>query len=132
MSNTDHQVKNVADRVMRQAKIPPEENFGSVIAILMIISIILTLIRVLQECNKNKLSDNCTAQDKYSLYGSEIKTYSVRRGWFTKLRIKKLLRQKMNKDQYEKYSLQLVNALLDNGETLKDDEIIALVEASNV
>lgn len=128
----DKKVQNIADRVIKQAKIPPEEKFGSVIAILMVISIILTLIRVLQECNKNKLSNLSSAQDKYSLYGSEIKSYAVQRGWFTKLRIKKILRKNMSRDQYAQYSLQLLNALLDNGENLKDDEIIALVEASNV
>jgi len=128
----DNKVKTVAERVMKQAKIPPEENFGSVIAILMIISIILTVIRVLQECNKNKLSSDCSAQDKCNLYGSEIKSYSTKRGWFTKLRIKKIMRQKMSRDQYAQYSLQLLNSLLDNGENLKDDEVMALVEASNV
>jgi hypothetical protein len=125
-------VKNVGNRVMKQAGIPEDEQFGSVIAILMIISIILTLIRVLQECNKNKLSQDCTEQDKYSLYGEEIKNYSIRKGWFTKLRIKKALRQNMSKEQYAKYSTRLLSALLDNGENLKDDEIIALVETSNV
>lgn len=129
---TDPKVQNVAERVMKQARIPPEENFGSIIAILMVISIILTVIRVLQECNKNKLSDNCLSQDKYNLYGSEIKEYSTKRGWFTKLRIKKIMRKNMSRDQYAKYSIQLLNALLDNGENLKDDEIVALVEASNV
>jgi len=125
-------VKNVGERVMKQAGIPEEEEFGSIIAILMIISIILTLIRVLQECNKNKLSSDCTAQDKYSLYGEEIKNYSIRKGWFTKLRIKKVLRQNMSKEQYSKYSMKLISSLLDNGENLKDDEIMALVETSNV
>lgn len=125
-------VKNIGDRVMKQAGIPEDEKFGSVIAILMVISIILTLIRILQECNKNKLSENCTAQDKYSLYGEEIKNYSIRKGWFTKLRIKKVLRNNMSKEQYSKYSMRLISALLDNGENLKDDEVMALVETSNV
>lgn len=125
-------VKNISERVMKQAGIPPEEQFGSVIAILMVISIILTLIRVLQECNKNKLSSDCTAQDRCSLYGEQIKNYSIKRGWFTKLRIKKVLRQNMSKEQYNKYSMRLMSALLDNGENLKDDEIVALVEISNV
>jgi hypothetical protein len=125
-------VKNIGERVMKQAGVPEEEQFGSIIAILMIISIILTLIRVLQECNKNKLSSDCTSQDKYSLYGQEIKNYSIRKGWFTKLRIKKVLRQNMSKEQYSKYSMKLISALLDNGENLKDDEIVALVETSNV
>lgn len=130
MINT--KVQNIAERVLKQAKIPPEENFGSVIAVLMVISIILTVIRVLQECNKNKLSETSSSQDRYNLYGSDIREYSIKRGWFTKLRIKKIMRKNMSRDQYAKYSIQLLNALLDNGENLKDDEIIALVEASNV
>jgi hypothetical protein len=124
-------VKNVGERVMKQSGIPEDEKFGSIIAILMVISIILTLIRVLQECNKNKLS-GAEPKEKCETYGQEIKTYSTRRGWFTKLRIKKVLRQNMSKEQYSKYGLQLTNALLDNGENLKDDEVMALVEASNV
>jgi len=125
-------VKRVSERVLKQAGIPEDENFGSIIAILMVISIILTVIRIIQECNKNKLSADCTAQDRCSLYVQELKSYSMKRGWFTKLRLKKLIRQKMSKEQYAKYSMPLLNALLDNGENLKDDEVTALVEMSNV
>lgn len=128
----NEKLKNIAEKVRQLAKIPEDENFGSVIAILMIISIMLTLIRVLQECNKNKLSSESTAKDKYDLYGSEIKGYSMRRGWFTKMRIKKILRQKMSREQYNKYSLPLLEALLSTGENLKDDEVITLVENANV
>ena len=48
-------LKKIAEKIRKKVDIPEEENFGSIIAILMIISIILTLIRVLQECNKNKI-----------------------------------------------------------------------------
>lgn len=98
----------------------------------MIISVILTLIRILQECNKNKLNKDCSLSDKCSLYGEQVKEYSVRRGWFTKMRIKKILRREMKPDDYNKYSLSIVNALLDNGETLTDEEIQTLVETANV
>ena len=128
----NEKLKAVAEKIRKLSNIPEEETFGSVIAILMIISITLTLIRVLQECNKNKLSQNYTAQDKYNLYGSEIRSYSMKRGWFTKMRLKKLIRQKMSKDQYCKYGLPLLNAMLDTGENLKDDEVVTLVEAANV
>lgn len=128
----NEKLKDIARRILRIADIPEEENFGSVIAILMIISIAITLVRVIQECNKNKVSDNMTSKDVYNLYGQEIRSYSLRRGWFTKLRIKKILRRKMSKEQYNKYGLKLVNAILDVGENLKDDEIITLVEAANV
>lgn len=128
----NEKLKNIASAVLKKANIPEQEVFGSVIAILMVISIILTLVRVLQECNKSKIGELATAQDKYALYGEEIKFYSIRRGWYTKMRIKKLLRRELTKEQYQKYSLYLVNAILDTGENLKDDEIITLVEASNV
>jgi hypothetical protein len=98
----------------------------------MIISIVLTLVRVLQECNKNKLSKDCAAQDKYNLYGSNIKEYSLRRGWFTKMRIKKVLRRELSKEDYQKYSFELLNAILDTGEKVTEDEIITLVENANV
>lgn len=128
----DPQLNAIASKVLSKAGISQEEKFGSVIAILMIISIILTVIRVLQECNKNKLPNNCSASDKYELYGQEIKEYSLRRGWFTKMRIKKILRQKLTQEDYEKYSLALVSALLDTGENLNNQEILCLVEAANV
>lgn len=128
----NEKLKNIAEKVRQLAKIPEEENFGSVIAILMVISIILTLVRVLQECNKNKLSQESTSQDKYNLYGTELKQYSARRGWFTKMRIKKILRQKMSREQYNKYSLPLLEALLSTGENLTDDDVVTLVENANV
>jgi len=128
----NEKLKNIAEKVRRLANIPEEENFGSIIAILMIISIILTLVRVLQECNKNKLSQESTTQDKYSLYGTEMKQYSSSRGWFTKMRIKKILRQKMSREQYNKYSLPLLEALLSTGENLTDDDVVTLVENANV
>lgn len=128
----NEKLKNIADRIRKLANIPEEETFGSVIAIVMIISITLTLIRVLQECNKNKLNNHSTFQDKYNLYGKEIRLYSTRRGWFTKLRIKRIIKQNMSKEQYSKYGLSLLNAVLDTGENLKDEEIITLVESANV
>jgi hypothetical protein len=128
----DIKLRAIGSKVLAKTNIPENEKFGSVIAILMVISIILTIIRVLQECNKNKLSANCTAADKYALYGEEIKEYSIRRGWFTKMRIKKILRKNLDQEQYAKYSLSLLSALLDTGENLNTEEISCLVEAANV
>jgi hypothetical protein len=125
-------LKALAIKILNKTTISQNEKFGSVIAILMIISIVLTLVRVLQECNKNKLSKDCAAQDKYNLYGSNIKEYSLRRGWFTKMRIKKVLRRELSKEDYQKYSFELLNAILDTGEKVTEDEIITLVENANV
>lgn len=127
------QLKNIALKVLSKTNMPKNnEHTFDPFTILMIISVILTCIRILQECNKNKLNKDCTTQDKYVLYGEQVKEYSLRKGWFTKMRIKKILRREMKPDDYNKYSLSITNSLLDNGETLTDEELQTLVEAAHV
>ena len=130
-NNLRDKLKIIAEKVLKQANVPNDEKFGSVIAILMIISIILTTIRVLQECNKNKTKEMST-ENKYQVYAENIRSYSKKRGWFTRLRIKRIIKRELNKEQYNQYGIKLTEALLDIGETLKDDEIVTLVEAANV
>ena len=128
----DKKLKEIAQKVIREAGLADDEKFGSVIAILMMISIILTVIRVLQECNKTKISQLSNAQDRFAIYGENIRTFSKNKGWFTKMRIKKIIRRELSPDDYAAYSARLVNALLNIGEDLKDDEVVTLVEAANV
>ena len=78
--------------------------------------------------NKNKIIGN-----RQEFYGKEIKNLSVRRGWYTKMRIKKLLRQNnCNKQLYKQYSNDIVTAILDVAENLKEDKIKILLEAADV
>lgn len=128
----DIELQKIANRVLARANVNNDQNYGSVLAILTIISIMLTCVRILQECNKTKIRSLPTAKDKYALYESEIKSYTMKRGWFTKMRIKKVLRNALSKDNYEHYGFNLLNAILDVGETLTEEEIKILVEAANV
>lgn len=126
-------LKNIALKVLQSTSLPKTDNHSfDPLTILMMISVILTVVRILQECNKNKLKGEYSASDKYKLYGDQIKEYSLRRGWFTKMRIKKVLRREMTPEDYNKYSLSIVNSLLDKGETLTDEDIQTLVEEANV
>lgn len=132
MANNE-KLKAIAIKILDKSTLPKEDNYGfAVVTILMMISIILTCVRILQECNKNKLTAQSTAQDKYAIYGEQLHTFSERRGWFTKMRIKKILRREMTREDYNKYSLSILNALLETGEVLTDDEIQTLVENANV
>lgn len=127
------ELKAIALKILNKSQVPKDDQHGfALITILMIISVTLTCIRILQECNNNKLSKLATQQDKYSLYGEQIKYFSSHKGWFTKMRIKKILRKEMSREDYYKYSLSILAALLDTGEVLTDEEIITLVEAANV
>jgi hypothetical protein len=129
----NEKLKAIAIKVLEKSRVPKEDNYGfAIVTILMIISIILTCVRILQECNKNKLTPQSTIEDRYTIYGEQLHTFSERRGWFTKMRIKKILRREMKKEDYEKYSLAILNALLETGETLSKDDVQTLVEAANV
>jgi len=129
--NNNEKLKVIAEKVLRKANIGDDQKFGSVIAILMVISIILTVIRVLQECNKSK-TQNMTAQDKSTVYGENIRSYSNKRGWFTRMRIKKIVRRELTVEEFNQYGIKLTESLLDIGEDLTDDEAYTLVEAANV
>jgi hypothetical protein len=130
MSN-DEKVKMLAERVLRSANIPNDQKFGSVIAILMMISIIIGAIRVLQECNKKKIKA-LTLKDKQKLYAQNIHDFSKKRGFFVRRRLKKLLREFISAEDYNKYGIKLVETILDEGEKLTDEEVYTLMEAANV
>jgi hypothetical protein len=135
MSNTNQKdsekLRAIAKKVLVNAGLESEEKFGSVLAILMIISLILTSIRILQECNKKRTQD-MTLDEKCVAYGEEIRDFSSKRGWFTRMRVKRLLKREMDREDYEKYGLTLLESILNIGEKLTDDEVKTLVENANV
>ena len=51
------ELENIGQKVLAETNIPEEEKFGSLIALLMVISICITAIRVIQECNKRNHFD---------------------------------------------------------------------------
>lgn len=108
-----------------------DENFGFVVTVLVIISIVLTVIRIIQECNKSVWA-RWTKREKYTYFGAQIKEKSEKPSWLTKRIIKKAIRKELSKENYEKYGLPIMNALLSTGASLTDDEIITLAEAANV
>lgn len=124
-------LEDIANKVLN--KMPPQdpEKFGFVITILMIISITLTLIRVIQECNKTK-TDQFSESEKCQYFGSEIKEKTKQRSWFTKRIVKKAVRKELPSELYKEYGVSLMNAILDTGTNLTEEEIKTLVEAANV
>jgi len=127
----NEKLKIIAENILKKSEIPQNKEYGSVIAILMVISIILTVIRVIQECNKSK-TKNMAVQDKYDMYGIDIRNFSKQRGWFTKMRIKKIIRKELDRDQYKKYADKLLYAILDEGQNLTNEQVTTLMEAANV
>lgn len=129
--NNEQKLQKLAEKVINKMPNKNDENFGFVITVLMVISIILTLVRVIQECDKSKLS-TFNQKEKCEFFGQQTKNLSIKRGWFTKMTIKKILRKELSKENYKTYGYDLMNAILDTGENLTEDEIQTLVETLNV
>jgi hypothetical protein len=124
----NEKLKLIANKVIEKSQIPEKDNYGfAIVTVLMVISIILTCVRILQECNKNKLLTMDQTQ-----YSKEIKILTNTRGWFTKMRIKKLIRKELTSENYRLYNKALLEAILDTGETLTEEETFTLMEAANV
>lgn len=124
-------LNNIAQRVMDNIEHNSEdEKFGSVVTVLVIISIILTLIRVIQECNKPILKWD--RNRKMGYFKSEIQNRSFKNNWYTKRIIKKTIRDAIGNDNYKIYGTSIMNGLLKSGENITDDESLTLMEVANV
>lgn len=121
-------LEDLAKKIISEAKLK-EENFGSAIIVLTMISILVGIIRVIQECNKNKLS-NLKFRDRCNLYSAQIKELSVRSGWFTKMKLKKIIRQNMPQKEYKLYGNQILEAILAVGQDLSYHDTELLLQAS--
>lgn len=132
MKTDNKKLNKIAQKVLDQIPNNDPERFGFVITILMIISITLTLIRILQECNKDTNKLLYSSQEKYAYYGEQIKTCSIKKTWFTKLTVRRIVRSQLGRDNYREHGAAVVDAVLNTGANLTEDEIITLVEAANV
>lgn len=121
MKNND-KVKDIAIDILNNQELP-EDKFGSVIMILMMVSIIVGAIRAIQECNKNK-SDNSV-----EFYKKRVRDISDRKWWFAKMRLRKIMRNELSTEDYKAYANTLCQAIFNKGVSVTDDEIKTLLEA---
>lgn len=126
----DPKLENLAKKVLSKTDMSNDDNYGSVMLILMVISIIISLIRVIQECQKKKLSNTDIAGQK-ELIKSEISNISIKRTWLNQLRLNRIIKNHMSKEDYQKYGSQLKNAILDSGPELDDNDTTALLNVIN-
>jgi len=126
----DPRLESLAKKVLAKTDIPQDDNYGSVMLILMVVSIIISLVRVIQECQKNKLS-GADRSSQEQLMKSEIENISIRRTWLNQLRLNKIIKKHMSKEEYNKYGYQIRNAILDSGSELDNEDTAALVNIIN-
>lgn len=97
-----------------------DENFGSIVLTIVIIGVILNLIRVIQECNR----------DDDAKFAKTTKDLCAKRGWFTKMRIRKAIRKEIGIANYKTYGKSLMESILETGDELTEEQLLELLEAS--
>lgn len=130
--NSNPKLEILAKKVLSKVNIDnaTKEKFGSVVIILMVISIILTLVRAIQECRKNQLFalDN---NSQCKLIREEIKNISIKKNLLNQFRLNRILKQQMPKEDYKQYGKQLKNAILEYGSTIDEEDSSTIVNALN-
>ena len=124
-------VEKIAKKVLNNMQLPKDKDYGiDPITILMVISIILTLIRVIQECRKNRQ----LVKDKneyVSLMKRDIQDAILKDSWLNRFRLQRIIKQNLTKDQYKAYGKPLQHSIMGTGINLTEDEIYTLMEAAN-
>jgi hypothetical protein len=118
-------------KILNKVDNKPQDEHGSIILIVMVISVVLSLIRVIQECNSKKLV-LLNRPQQFQLMGESMKTIAMKRTLINQWRLKRILKNKLSPQDYRLYGQSLQRAIMDTGAHLTDDEISTLLEASNV
>lgn len=124
------QIKNEIVRKANAANRNVASRYGFVdpITVLMLISIMIGLIRVVQECRKDKLSRTNNRKEQAGIIKDEILSLGPKPGLFQKRKIKKILVANMSKEQYKLYGSHTYDELVNVGSTVTDEQVLALLE----
>lgn len=131
--NIDPKLEAIAMKVMDKMKLntTKKDNYGNIIIVLMIIGIVLALIQIIQNCNKSKLL-LFSNKEKSKFMHNEVRNICIKKSFLNTWRLKKLIKEKLNSEDYKAYGTQLREAIMDTGVELTEDETYTLVEAANV
>jgi len=114
------------------SKVKETDRYGiDPLTIIILIGIAVNVIRVIQECNKNK-TKKLKFGEKVDLLSTDIKFRSNNHSFFTRLKIRSIIKKHLNKSQYKVYKEPLLETLLEIGKKVKEEQVLALLEHENV
>ena len=123
-------LENIAHKIINKANIKNEDYSFDPITIIIVIGVILSLIRVIQECRSNKRK-----KDKHNEaldLRHTIVNLSTKNNWINNYRLNKILKTHLSKKQYYDHGVSLKNAIIEVGKNLDDNDSLTLLEISNV
>lgn len=124
-------VEKIAKKVLNNMQLSKDENHGiDPLTIIIVISVILSLIRVIQECRKNR--QLVKDKNEYaSIMKRDIQDVILKDSWLNRLRLQRIIKQNLTKDQYKAYGKDLQHSIMGTGINLTEDEVYTLMEATN-
>jgi len=124
-------LEKIAKKVITNMELPKEKDYGiDPITIIIVISVILSLIRVIQECRKNR--QLVKDKNEYALLMKrDIQDAILKDSWLNRLRLQRVIKKNLSKDQYKAYGKALQYSIMGTGINLTEDEVYTLMEASN-
>jgi hypothetical protein len=125
------ELEKIANKVIKKINVPPQDQYQSVILVVMVISVILSLIRVVQECDNKKLKLLSNKKDQAQFMQQSVKNICIKKNLLNQWRLKKIIKQKLSPEDYKNLGDQLKKAIMDVGVDLTDDESLTLMEAAN-
>ena len=127
-------ISNMATDVLESTVVKTDKDkysFIDPITILMIISITVGIIRIIQECRKDKLK-NFSKEGKRDFILQEIRRSSVDPGFITKWRVQRVMKRTLTKEQYKVCSESMFEAFRELGERITEEQVSSLLEYKNV
>jgi len=103
---------------------------GSILIILALAGITLSLIRIIQECNSNKLS-KMTEEEQTQFLQSRIKTLCSKNTWISKWRLNKIVKRHLSTEEYKMFGKKATDAIIKSGKNIEYKECHALMGESN-
>lgn len=127
-------INNMAMDVLESTVVKTDKDkyaFIDPITILMIISITVGIIRIIQECRKDKLK-NLSQEGKRDFILNEIRRSSINPGFITKWRVQRVMKRTLTKEQYKVCGESMFEAFRELGERITEEQVSSLLEYKNV
>lgn len=110
------------------AKVKETERYGiDPFTIIMIIAILVNVIRVIQECNKGKTT-TLAGSERAEMLSTDVKFRAFNNSFLTRMRLRKIIKNHITKEQNKVYGDALLKTLLENGKTVREEQVSALLE----
>lgn len=122
--------ENIHQKIL--SKTEEKDRYGiDPLTIILIIGIIVNVIRVIQECNKSKIS-KLQGSEEAELLNTDVKFRAMHGSFLTRWKLKGVIKKHLDKKQYKVYGDAMLKTLLEAGKNITKEELLAIMEYKNV